>query len=251
MAFYKERGVNIVMKLIRFEVDHKEYQGILENNKIYVDADEYALEEVKILPPCTPSKAVCVGLNYHDHATEMNIPLPKQPVIFLKPSTSIIAHKDAIVYPQLSYQVDYECELAVVIKKTAKNINKDEAKEYILGYTCANDVTARDLQKPGEQWTTCKSFDTFLPIGPVIETDMDPHIQDIKTYVNGAIKQYSNTKNLIFDIYYLVSYISQIMTLLPGDIILTGTPGGIGPLYSGDEVKIEVEGIGTLINYVK
>lgn len=247
----EEKGVKFVMKLLRFEVDQKQYQGVLKDNKIYVDQEEYSLEEVKFLPPCLPSKAVCVGLNYHDHAKEMNIPLPNQPVIFIKPSTSIIAHKDTIVYPSLTRQVDYECELAVVIKKTAKNISKEEAKDYILGYTCANDVTARDLQKPGEQWTTCKSFDTFLPIGPVIETDINPHIQEINTYVNGEIKQHSNTKNLIFDIYYLVSYISQIMTLLPGDIILTGTPGGIGPLLPGDEVKVEIEGIGILVNYVK
>ncbi len=239
------------MKRLRFEVDSRQYEGILKDNKIYVDQDVYSLENVKVLPPCMPSKAVCVGLNYHDHAREMNLPLPKQPVIFIKPSTCVIGHKDAIIYPQLSNQVDYECELAVVIKKIAKNITKDEAKDYILGYTCANDVTARDLQKPGEQWTTCKSFDTFLPLGPVIETDIDPDKLDIKTYVNGQVKQKSNTKHLIFNIDYLVSYISQIMTLLPGDIILTGTPGGIGPLHRGDEVRVEIEGIGTLINYVK
>ena len=239
------------MKIIRFEANGNTHQGILKDKVIETDSQIFYLDDVKILPPCTPSKVVCVGLNYSDHAKEMDISLPKQPVIFLKPPSSVIAHKEYIVYPKMSQRVDYECELAVIIKKRAKNISKEEAPFYILGYTCANDVTARDLQKPDEQWTVSKSFDTFLPLGPAIETDLDPHDLEIKTYLNRELKQQSNTKNLIFDVYYLVSYVSQVMTLLEGDVILTGTPAGIGPVAQGDEVCIEIEQIGKLTNYVK
>ncbi|MDF2615205.1 MAG: 5-carboxymethyl-2-hydroxymuconate Delta-isomerase [Clostridia bacterium] len=239
------------MKLINFEVDGNKYSGVLQDNKISLGEKVYDLDKVKILPPCMPSKAVCVGLNYRDHAEELGIAIPKEPVIFMKPPTTIIAHKENIIYPKMSTRVDYEGELGVVIKKTAKNVDEKDAKEFILGYTCANDVTARDLQKKDGQWTVCKSFDTFLPIGPVIETSIDPDHLEIKTYVNDELKQHSNTKHLIFNVYFLISYISQVMTLLPGDIILTGTPAGIGPTRSGDKVSIEIEKIGTLINYVK
>ncbi|WP_070001194.1 fumarylacetoacetate hydrolase family protein [Cellulosilyticum sp. I15G10I2] len=239
------------MKLIRFETNGKHYTGILDHDQIRVDEQVFHLNDVKILPPCVPSKAVCVGLNYSDHAREMKLTLPKEPVVFLKPPTTVIAHNESIIYPKMSNRVDYECELAVIIKKAAKNISQEEARDYILGYTCANDVTARDLQKPDGQWSICKSFDTFLPLGPVIETDLDPQHLEIKTYVNGVLKQHSHTKNLIFDVYYLVSYISQVMTLLPGDVILTGTPSGIGPVVKGDEVVIEIENIGILTNTIQ
>lgn len=238
------------MKLIRFKAKGKVYMGSLQADKLLVDSTVFDLNEVKILPPCSPSKVICVGLNYSDHAKEINIEVPTQPVLFLKPSTSIIADKEKIIYPKMSQRIDYEGELAVIIKDTAKDITIDEAANYILGYTCSNDITARDLQKPNEQWTICKSFDTFLPLGPTIATDIEPHDLEIKTYVNGMLKQHSNTKYLIFNIYYLISYISRIMTLLPGDVVLTGTPVGIGPMLPGDEVVVEIQNIGRLTNYV-
>ena len=209
------------------------------------------MDEIKILPPVVPSKAVCIGLNYHDHIEETNSKVPDRPVVFIKPSTAVIGHMDDIKYPELSKRVDYEGELAVVIGKKAKDINVNDAKEYIFGYTCGNDVTARDLQPADGQWTVSKSFDTFLPLGPWIETELDPLNLEIRTYLNDELKQSSNTRHLIFDPYTLVSYISQIMTLLHGDIILTGTPSGIGPMKKGDKVVVEIENIGSLINYVK
>ncbi|MDI3311879.1 MAG: fumarylacetoacetate hydrolase family protein, partial [Thermoanaerobacterium sp.] len=176
---------------------------------------------------------------------------PDEPTLFIKPATAAIGHDDYIVIPKMSERVDYEGELAVVIKKTAKDVSEDEALDYVLGYTIANDVTARDLQSKDGQWTRAKSFDTFLPIGPWIETDLDPSNLEIKTYVNGVLKQHSNTKHLIFSVPKLVSFISHVMTLNPGDVILTGTPSGVGPIKSGDIVTIEIEGIGKLINKVK
>ena len=250
------------MKFICFEKDNKISYGSVEGNDIkvingnifaeYVVTNEkISLNEVKILPPCIPGKAVCVGLNYRDHVIEIGLELPITPTLFIKPSTAVIGHMDHIEYPQLSKRVDYECELVIVIKKDAKNVDASEAKDYILGYTCGNDVTARDLQPKDGQWTVAKAFDTFLPLGPWIVTDIDPTNLEIKTYLNGEIKQKSNTKNLIFDPFTLVSYISKIMTLKPGDIIMTGTPSGISPMKVGDKVEVEIENIGTLINYVK
>jgi 2-keto-4-pentenoate hydratase/2-oxohepta-3-ene-1,7-dioic acid hydratase in catechol pathway len=208
------------------------------------------LEEVKLLSPCLPSKIIALGLNYRDHAEEVKMAIPEQPLLFMKPSTSVIGPGDAIVYPKMSRRVDYEAELAVVIGKIAKSVPAERAGEYILGYTCLNDVTARDLQPKDGQWTISKSFDTFAPIGPWIVTDIDPHHLDISSYLNGERRQHSNTKNLIFDPYQLVSFISRVMTLLPGDVIATGTPSGIGPMAIGDRVDIVIEGIGTLSNTV-
>jgi len=176
--------------------------------------------------------------------------IPKKPIIFLKPSTSIIGHLEPIIYPKMANQVDYEAELALVIKDKVKNVSVKEAPNYILGYTCFNDVTARDLQKKDGQWTRAKSFDTFSPLGPKIISDLDPTNLDIALYLNGELKQSSHTSNLIFSPFYLISFISQIMTLLPGDIIATGTPAGIGPMKIGDKVEVKIEKIGSLINYV-
>lgn len=250
------------MKIVSFQLNGNVSYGVIENNEIMlIEGDIFgdfvvtdtrvSLDEIKILPPVVPSKAVCIGLNYHDHIEETNSKVPDRPVVFIKPSTAVIGHMDDIKYPELSKRVDYEGELAVVIGKKAKDINVNEAKEYIFGYTCGNDVTARDLQPADGQWTVSKSFDTFLPLGPWIETELDPLNLEIRTYLNDELKQSSNTRHLIFDPYTLVSYISQIMTLLHGDIILTGTPSGIGPMKKGDKVVVEIENIGSLINYVK
>jgi len=198
-----------------------------------------------------PSKIVCVGLNYKDHARELGMKLPKEPVIFIKPPSSIIGNGDYIIYPKGVKRLDYEAELAFVVKRKAKNIPIGKAAKYILGYTCFNDVTARDLQKRDIQWTRAKSFDTFAPMGPRIVADIDPMRLGIRLYKNGALKQASNTRNLIFSPYRLLSFISGIMLLLPGDIISTGTPKGVGPMNAGDVVEVVIDGIGTLQNKVR
>jgi 2-keto-4-pentenoate hydratase/2-oxohepta-3-ene-1,7-dioic acid hydratase in catechol pathway len=197
-----------------------------------------------------PSKIIAIGLNYYDHAKEMNMKIPDRPIMFMKPSTTVIENGDAIIYPSQSKNVHYEGELAIVIKDKCRNISKAEASRHIKGYTCANDVTARDLQNIDGQWTRAKSFDTFCPLGPRIVKDLDPTDLKIQTRVNGNIKQDSNTKDMIFDVYELVSFVSSVMTLLPGDIIITGTPAGVGPLQIGDTVEIDIEGIGILRNKV-
>jgi 2-keto-4-pentenoate hydratase/2-oxohepta-3-ene-1,7-dioic acid hydratase in catechol pathway len=250
------------VKILSFEYKNKISWGVLENvfvrplkgapfKKIAPEKDKIRYEQVKVLAPAAPSKIILVGLNYRDHALEMGMPVPKEPIIFLKPATAIIAHKDNIVYPAGTQRVDYEGELALVIKEEAKNIPEEKAAGYILGYTCLNDVTARDLQKKDAQWTRAKSFDTFCPLGPWLETCLDPCAVGIRTHVNGRMVQNSNTSNFIFSVNYLVSFISHIMTLLPGDVISTGTPPGVGALRPGDKVEVEIEGIGTLTNGVR
>lgn len=249
------------MKIIRYQDGDKIRWGVMEEGMIReMEGDPFShfhltsrarqIGEIKLLSPCLPSKIVALGLNYRDHAEEVKMDLPQEPILFLKPSTSVIGPGDPIIYPKMSKRVDYEAELAVVIKKTAKAVPLEKAREYILGYTCFNDVTARDLQPKNGQWTKSKSFDTFAPIGPWIVTDLDPHQLEISTYLNGQRRQHSNTKYLLFGPLQLVSYISNIMTLLPGDVIATGTPSGIGPMLIGDRVDVEIEGIGTLSNYV-
>jgi 2-keto-4-pentenoate hydratase/2-oxohepta-3-ene-1,7-dioic acid hydratase in catechol pathway len=208
------------------------------------------LKKIRLLPPATPSKIILLGLNYKDHARELGMRLPSRPLIFLKPNTAIIGHDMPIVYPQGVKRVDYEAELAIVIGKEAKSILQREVPKYILGYTCLNDVTARDLQQKDIQWTRAKSFDTFCPLGPWLETRLDPSNLKISSYLNGRLKQSSSTANFIFSVEYLVSFISRIMTLLPGDVISTGTPSGVGRMKRGDIVEIEVEGIGRLRNPV-
>lgn len=205
----------------------------------------------RILPPSLPTKIVALGLNYHDHAAELGLEIPREPLLFLKPPSSVIGPYDEIIYPPQSSQVDYEAELAVVVGKRCSKVRPEQAQDYILGYTCFNDVTARDLQYKDWQWTRAKSFDTFAPFGPWIETAIeDPHKLAISLSVNGVIKQSSNTSNLIFNIYDLISYISNIMTLEKGDVIATGTPRGIGPLQREDTVRVTIEGIGVLENRV-
>jgi 2-keto-4-pentenoate hydratase/2-oxohepta-3-ene-1,7-dioic acid hydratase in catechol pathway len=204
-----------------------------------------------LLAPVIPrSKVVAVGKNYRDHAAEMGGDAPAEPLLFLKPNTAVIGLGDAIILPPQSKQVDYEGELAVVIGKIAKNVPAERAHEYIFGYTVANDVTARDLQKADGQWTRAKGFDTFCPLGPVIETELDPDAF-IRTRVNGELKQDGKISDMVHDIPSIVAYASSVFTLLPGDVILTGTPSGIGPIVAGDTVEVEVEGVGSLVNPVR
>jgi 2-keto-4-pentenoate hydratase/2-oxohepta-3-ene-1,7-dioic acid hydratase in catechol pathway len=210
----------------------------------------YSLEDIKILTPTFPSKVVCVGLNYKDHAEELNMDLPDEPILFLKPPSSIIGHEDEIIYPKISNEIDYEGELAVVISKTCKSIESNMVNDFIGGYTILNDVTARDIQRKDGQWTRAKSFDTFSPIGPFIENDMNPMNQNISLKLNGMIKQNSNTKNMIFSVFDLVEFVSNVMTLNPGDIIATGTPPGVGHMNKGDVVEIAIENIGVLKNSI-
>ena len=213
--------------------------------------EEIPLAEVVLLAPCEPSKIVALGLNYRDHAAEFGSPLPEEPLLFLKPGTAVIGPDADIVYPQMSRQVDFEAELAVVMGRTARRVSQAAAFEYILGYTAINDVTARDLQKKDGQFTRSKSFDTFAPLGPWIETEIsNPDNLTVEAYVNGERRQHSHTGNLVFGVAYLVSFISRIMTLLPGDVIATGTPSGVGPMQPGDVVEIRLEGIGSLRNRV-
>jgi len=198
-----------------------------------------------------PSKLVMVGLNYIDHAKEMRMNIPKEPVIFLKAPSSIIGNNEYIVLPKMSKRVEYEGELGLVIKNRIKDIKPKDAMKSILGFTCINDITARDLQKTDVQWARSKSFDTFCPIGPGLVKVNNPNNLKIETIVNGEMRQSSNTKNFIFPVEELVSFISKIMTLYPGDIISTGTPAGIGRLCRGDQVEVRIEKIGSLTSYVR
>lgn len=212
--------------------------------------DEIAHESLKFLAPVSPSKIVCVGLNYRDHALEQGKPLPPEPLLFIKPSTSVIGPGAAIESPGWAGRIDHEAELGVVIGKVARDVPIGKAQDYILGLTCVNDVTARDLQNKDGQYTRCKGFDTFAPVGPCIALGLDGRDLEIRGYVNGQVRQNSRTRELIFTIPELVTFITSVMTLLPGDIISTGTPSGIGPIAPGDSVTIHVEGVGALTNPV-
>jgi 2-keto-4-pentenoate hydratase/2-oxohepta-3-ene-1,7-dioic acid hydratase in catechol pathway len=249
------------MRLLRFRHSGKTGWGILEDNSIRVLADSpfnsikpsrkiIPLSKVKLLAPAVPSKVILTGLNYRDHARELKMAIPQEPVIFLKPPTAVIASGWDIVYPRGVKRLDYEAELALVIKKTARNIPVKASSKYILGYTCLNDVTARDLQKKDIQWTRSKSFDSFCPVGPWIETALDPGDLGIRCFLNGKLKLDSRTSDFIFPVDYLVSFVSRVMTLLPGDIISTGTPLGVGAMKPGDIVEVQIEGIGKLSNRV-
>lgn len=218
---------------------------------IQFTGERYSLSQVRLVAPMLPSKVVAIGKNYADHAHEMGGEVPDEPLVFLKPSTSVIGSGEAIAYPTtLSQRVDYEGELAVVIGRLCREVPRERAHEVIFGYTCANDVTARDLQKKDVQFTRAKGFDTFCPLGPWIQTELDPSDVGIVTSVNGEIKQNSRTSKLMYDIPALIAHVSAVMTLIPGDVILTGTPEGVGPLNVGDEVSVFIEGIGTLSNRV-
>lgn len=204
-----------------------------------------------LLAPVIPrSKVVAVGKNYREHAAEMGGEAPGEPLLFLKPNTAVIGLGDPIVVPPQSERVDYEGELAVVIGKIARNVRAEDAAEHIFGYTVANDVTARDLQEKDGQWTRAKGFDTFCPLGPVIETELSPTAV-LRTRLNGELKQEAPISDMVHDIPSIVAYASSVFTLLPGDIILTGTPSGIGPMKAGDTVEVEVDGVGSLVNPVR
>ena len=205
---------------------------------------------MKVAIPRSPSKIVAVGRNYADHAKELGNEAPAEPIIFLKPPSTLLAPGGTIVRPPQSQRVDFEGELAIIVGKRARNISKDKWRDVVLGFTCANDVTARDLQKKDVQFTRGKSFDTFLPLGPHVETELDPADLAIMTRVNGQVRQNSRTSKMIFDCGTVIEFITSVMTLEEGDVILTGTPEGVGPLAAGDTVEVEIEGIGTLRNVV-
>ncbi len=208
------------------------------------------LTDVRLLAPVVPSKIVAIGLIYKDHAREMRMTIPEEPQIFLKAPSALNDPGGDVVYPSVSRRVDYEAELAVIIGKKAKNVSVEDARSVILGYTCINDVTARDLQAKDVQYARSKGFDTFAPLGPWVETDLDPSALSIRSLVNGQVKQDSNTREISTSVVALVAYISRFMTLYPGDVVATGTPPGVGPVQVGDVMTIEIEGIGSLTNRV-
>ena len=207
--------------------------------------------EAKLVTPSQPSKIVCVGRNYVDHAKELGNEVPKVPLLFLKPPSSIISNGEAIILPPQSSQVEHEAELVIVIGKRGRHITTEDAKKYILGYTVGNDVTARDLQKTDGQWTRSKGFDTFCIFGPWIDTDFDPSDAVVTCRVNGQMRQMASTRDMVFSVSTLVAYISSVMTLEPGDLIFTGTPAGVGELHAGDKVEVEIDGLGSISNPVK
>ena len=250
------------MKIVQYRDRHTVSHGILKEGAVFPiegsifsdfsvkEAGARKIGEVTLVAPVYPSKVVAVGLNYSDHAAEIGAQVPEEPILFMKPSTAVIGPDEPIVHPASCTRMDYEAEIALVVKHKAYRVRQEDAPSFILGYTCLNDVTARDLQTKDGQWTRSKSFDTFCPIGPAIETDLDPGNVNVEARLNGETRQSSNTKHFIFPVFTLFSFVSSIMTLLPGDVITTGTPSGIGGMKPGDTVEIAVEGIGVLRNSV-
>jgi 2-keto-4-pentenoate hydratase/2-oxohepta-3-ene-1,7-dioic acid hydratase in catechol pathway len=252
------------MKIYRFLRDGQPAIGVVEGDVVArydgadaihrgtrIDEPPQAVASLSLLPPVAPSKIVAVGRNYAEHARELGNDAPSEPILFLKPPTAVLPPNGTIIRPPQSQRVDYEGELAIVIGREAKNVGRAQWRDYVLGFTCADDVTARDLQKKDVQFTRGKSFDTFLPLGPCIETDLDPSSLSLTTRLNGEVRQNGNTAQMIFPCDVLIEFITSVMTLLPGDVIITGTPAGVGPLASGDVVEVTIEGIGVLRNYVK
>lgn len=250
---------------IRFRIGSaaQVHYGLVVNGKVFELTDapwrkhgktgkEFEYSELTLLPPVTPSKIICVGLNYHAHvdASHSATKAPEKPMLFLKPPSSIIGPDDKIIHTNQSQRVDFEAELGIVIGTRASHVKESDALDYILGYTCVNDVTARDLQKTDGQWGRAKGFDTFCPVGPSIVSGIDYENLKVEGILNGETKQSGNTKNMIFKVPYLISFISSIMTLKPGDLISTGTPSGIEPLKPGDTIEVKVEQVGTLKNIV-
>lgn len=221
------------------------YSGIVPNDK------SVKLSEVKLLSPVIPrSKVVCIGKNYADHAAEMDSEVPQEPIIFIKPNTSVTGPNETIIWPKMSERVDHEVELAVVIGRICKEVPAEKSADVIFGYTIANDVTARDLQKRDGQWSRAKGFDTFCPLGPWIDTEFVPGNQKITATLNGELKQSANLSSMIFKIPKIIEFVTNVMTLLPGDVILTGTPAGIGPMPAGATISLSIDGLGTLNNKV-
>ena len=250
------------MRIVRYQKKNEtpHYGWILENKVGSIEGDifgefhrqeaEIPLTDVHLLVPCQPSKIICIGRNYAEHAKEQKAEVTNVPLIFLKPPSSIINPGEPILLPPQSEQVEHEAELVVVIGKRGRNIISEEARTSIYGYTVGNDVTARDLQKSDGQWTRAKGFDTFCPFGPWIDTEFDPSDAIITCKVNGQPRQMASTRDVVFSVGTLVAYISSIMTLEPGDLVFTGTPSGVGPLEAGNEVVVEIEGLGELRNPV-
>jgi 2-keto-4-pentenoate hydratase/2-oxohepta-3-ene-1,7-dioic acid hydratase in catechol pathway len=250
------------MKIYRFEHNDRTLWGVLKEENLYpvsgsifekfrVGKRGVPISHVALLPPVEPTKIVAVGRNYLAHSRELGNPVPKEPLLFLKPPSAVIGPNGVISYPEMSERVDYEGELAVIIRRKAQRLS-DETKveEFILGYTCFNDITARDLQFKDIQFTRAKSFDTFASMGPCIATGLDPAGLRIKTFLNGKLRQSASTRAMLFPVPFLIRYVSRIMTLYPGDIITTGTPEGVGPMVPGDRVDVQIEGIGILSNTV-
>lgn len=245
------------MKLCRIDFQGIELQGVLRDGNVVVTSkDEHegrtiSESEVKFLVPVTPSKIVCVGRNYADHAAELGNEVPKDPLLFLKAPSALVTHGEAIVRTPLSESVEHEAELAIVIGKRCANLtDSDNPFDYVLGYTALNDVTARDLQRKDGQFARAKSFDTFCPVGRTIETEFDPRDVGVECVVNGITKQKGQTSQMVFSVDFLIRYISNMMTLMPGDIIATGTPSGVSKLQAGDVCEVRIEGLETLSNPV-
>ena len=250
-------------KLARYEYHKKIYEGLVEATEIQVikgsfwdqyevSGKKHSISEARFLPPVIPTKIVCVGQNYLGHIEELGAPVPKEPIIFLKPPSCLIGHEHPITYARDAERIDYEGELAIVIKHRMKSVNESDTLNYVLGYSCFNDVTERNMvAKNPFLLSLAKGFDSFGPFGPWIVTDLDPNQLMLKTYLNGELKQQDNTKNCVFSVQQVLSFISKYMTLFPGDIVITGTPRGIAPMKSGDTVEVEIEGIGTLRNTVQ
>lgn len=249
------------MQIVRFRAAGKTRFGVLEGAGVVEYSGtpwssfargrrRYALKQVVLLAPTLPSKVVAVGLNYRDHAAEMGVPLPDELRIFLKPTSAIVGPDDPIVLPPQSSRIEHEAELAIVIKKRCRNVPAERVRDYVLGYTCLNDVTARDIQARDRGPTRAKAFDTFCPLGPCIATDIEPNAVKVQALVNGVVRQAGSTKDLVFPVEDVVAHVSEIMTLLPGDVIATGTPAGVGPLAAGDRVEVRIEGVGALKNPV-
>lgn len=249
-------------RIVRFADGGTPRYGIVEGTEVQViephpftrhgpTGESVPLEGLRLLAPVIPSKIVCVGRNYRDHAAELDNEVPTEPLLFLKPSSSVIGPGEPIRYPMgLTSEVHHEAELAVVIGSLLSQVTPSEARRGIYGFTAANDVTARDLQRAEDQWTRAKGFDSFCPLGPAISTDVDPADLRVRCLVDGEVRQDGSTADLVFDVPTLVSYISQVMTLLPSDVILTGTPAGVGPIEPGQRVRVEIDGIGVLENPV-
>jgi 2-keto-4-pentenoate hydratase/2-oxohepta-3-ene-1,7-dioic acid hydratase in catechol pathway len=250
------------MKFTRFEVNGKIYSGMAEAEEITVirgsfwnqyemTGQKYSKSEIRFLPPVLPTKIVCVGQNYLGHIEELGMPVPKEPIIFFKPPSCLIGHDHPIIYPADAKRVDYEGELAIVVKRKMKNVNETDALNFVLGYSCFNDVTERNMVGNNPfLLSLSKGIDTFGPCGPYVVTDLDPNRLMLRTFLNGELKQQDNTENCVFSIQQVLSYISRYITLLPGDIVTTGTPKGIDPMQPGDTVEVEIEGIGILRNSV-
>jgi 2-keto-4-pentenoate hydratase/2-oxohepta-3-ene-1,7-dioic acid hydratase in catechol pathway len=251
------------MRIVRYQIKDgtPQYGWLLDDKVGEIDGDIFGRyrrrdaniprADVKLVAPSQPGKIVCVGRNYVDHARELGNEVPKVPLLFLKPPSSIIASGEAIILPAQSSLVEHEAELVIVIGKRGRHITTEDAKQHILGYTVGNDVTARDLQKSDGQWTRAKGFDTFCAFGPWIDTDFDPSDAVVTCRVNGQMRQMASTRDMVFSVAILVAYVSSVMTLEPGDLIFTGTPAGVGPLKPGDRVDVEIDGLGGISNPVK